>query len=126
MTDVNDTLQAADRTAARLRAQYPDTDINDKALVIDRCLEFNVDLRPGSGLAYAYDNVHQRALEYQLLASAAFASYELDGLHRYAGSIYDRTQDIEQESHEFFTAQAIYRLARHLKGNRHGGPQPQS
>jgi hypothetical protein len=89
MTDLADTLQAADRTAARLLAQYPDTDINDKALVIGRCLQFDVDLRPGSGLAYAYDNVQQRGLEYRLLASAAFASYELNGLHWYARSIYD-------------------------------------
>jgi hypothetical protein len=110
MTDVNDTLAEAEKTAARLLAQWPDTDLHNNEQIIERCLEFDVDLQPSHGCPYGLDNVRRAGLELQLLASISMDAYELTELHNYAQKLYAPELKIDEQSHKFLAAQAVYRL----------------
>lgn len=50
-------LEAANEAAMRLLEACPDIDINNKPLVVEKCLELDVDLRPRSGCQFAYGDV---------------------------------------------------------------------
>jgi hypothetical protein len=111
MTDINDTLAEAEKTAARLLAQYPDTDLHNDEQIVDRCLEFDVDLQPNHGCPFGIDNVRRAGIELQLLASVAIDAYELEELHSYADKLYAPELKANEQSYKFFAAWAVYRLA---------------
>jgi hypothetical protein len=123
MADVNDTLKAAERTAARLLCQYPDINLADKQAVVDRCLGFKVDLRRGSSLGYAYENVKEAATFQRHCASiAAKSSWTLEELYRDASKLYDPNKGAEEQPDKFYQAQAQYRLVKDIRN----GHQSQS
>jgi hypothetical protein len=120
MADVNDTLKAAEKTAARLLCEWPDIDINDSWLVLDRCLTFEVDLR-GAGIGHGYANIKQSVGFQRYLADMASKQWTPSELRHEAQRLYDPKYNAEEQSAEFYLAQAQYQLVKNLHGH-----QPQS
>jgi hypothetical protein len=107
--------KAAERTAARLLCQYPGIDFNDQGLVINRCLEFKVDLRAQS-IGYNYEHV-KRSVQ-QLRAEAAMVagtSWSPDDLRQQAQKLYDSQKDVEGQVAEFYAAQARYQIMKAIR-----------
>jgi hypothetical protein len=121
MTDVNDTLKAATRTAARLLCEWPDIDVNDRWLVIDRCLTFEVHLQ-GPKIGYGYENVKVSVLLQRHLAGMASKHWTPEELHRDAQRCYDHRYKVDEQSDDFYLAQAQYHLVKRI----HHGDQSQS
>jgi hypothetical protein len=125
VVDVTDTLAAAERTAARLLCQYPDIDLNDKQVIIERCLAFKADLRRGAALGYSYENVKEAAtFQRHCAAIAAKSSWSLEELHREAKKFFDPTKGAEEQPDKFYRAQAQYRLVKVIRDG--DKPQPQN
>jgi hypothetical protein len=122
MTDVNDTLKAAEKTAARLLCEWPDVDVDNHRFVDDRCLTFEVDLH-GLKTGYGYENVRQSVLFQRHLADMASKCWTPSELCRQAQRLYDLKYNREEQSADFYLAQAQYQLVKHLHGNQ---PQPQN
>jgi hypothetical protein len=113
MTDINDTLKAADRTAARLLCEWPDIDVGDRWLVIDRCLTFDVYLQ-GQDIGYGYENVKQSVLFQRYLANIASKCWAPAELHRDAQRYYDPKYKVDEQSDDFYLAQAQYQLVKRI------------
>jgi hypothetical protein len=126
VADITDTLKAAERTAARLLCQYPDINLDDKQAVIERCLEFKVDLRRQVSLAvgYAYENVKEAATFQRHCAGiAAKSSWSLEELHREAWKFFDPQKGAEEQPEKFYAAQAQYRLVKVIRDGHQLKPQ---
>ena len=124
MVDLTDTLKAAERTAARLLCEHPNINLADKEAVIDACLSFKVDLRRGSALGYAYENVKEAAtFQRQCAAIAAKSSWSLEELHREARQFFDPQKGAEEQLEKFYRAQAQYRLVKVIRDGHQSQPQ---
>ena len=121
MADVNDTLKAAEKTAARLLCEWPDIDIDDSWLVLDRCLSFEVDLR-GMNTGYGYENVKQSVLFQRHLADMASKCWTPSELNREAQRLYDPKYSVEEQGAAFYLAQAQFRMVEH-RGRYQSQPQ---
>jgi hypothetical protein len=122
MTDINDTLRAADRTAARLLCEWPDMDVGDRWLVMDRCLTFDVYLQ-GQGIGYGYENVKQSVLFQRYLADMASKCWASAELRRHAQRYYDPKYNAEEQSDDFYLAQAQYHLVKRIHNGNQSQPQ---
>jgi hypothetical protein len=122
MADVNDTLKAAEKTAARLLCEWPDIDIDDGWLVLDRCLSFEVDLR-GMNIGYGYENVKQSVRFQRHLADMASKCWTPSELSREAQRLYDPKYNAEEQSAEFYLAQAQFRMVERIYGRDQSQPQ---
>jgi hypothetical protein len=122
MADINDTLRAAEKTAGRLLCEWPDIEIDDSWLVLDRCLSFEVDLR-GTNIGYGYANVKQSVQFQRHLADMASKCWTPSELSREAQRLYDTKYNAEEQSAEFYLAQAQFRMVERIHGRHQSQPQ---
>jgi hypothetical protein len=114
---LNGNSAAAERTAARLLCQYPGIEFNDPGLVIDRCLEFKVDLR-AQNTGYTFEHVERGAQQLRARAATmASTSWPTDELWDQSDKLHDTQKDWEQQSLEFYAALAHYQLVKLLRNS---------
>jgi hypothetical protein len=107
---------SAKRTAARLLCEHPEINLDDERIVIDRCLAFGADLRGADG----YKDVKRQAKDLRFRAEvAAKQSWTADELHQCANKLYDSQKGVEEQSYEFYSTQAHYRLVKGVRARSH-------
>jgi hypothetical protein len=123
VTDINDTLKAAERLAARILCQWPTIDLDNVDWVqLGRDIGFKWDIYRTGG-RYGIENVKQEASFLRYLAGIASKSWTAAELHQEALRLYDPEKNVEEQSDDFYLAQAQFQLVRSVYGHQ---PQPSS
>jgi hypothetical protein len=107
----------AERLAARILCQWPDIDLDDVDWFrLGRDVGFKWDLFSQRS-CYGKENVKQEAQFLRHLAEIANKAWTVEALHRDAQRLYDPEYRPEEQSHDFYVAQALYQLVKVIHGH---------